>query len=129
MFVATTFVKVNSPFLLYVYHYATFYFSRFEDMPYFITPHELLNLRNYIKDNKAYFVILARNNMDVAKAVQFSAQHNLAFSVFGTGHEFQDRNSGQGLNGLLIRTICLRTVDIDLDPINHFKHPDGVCIV
>ena len=94
-------------------------------MPYFITPHELLNLRNYIKDNKAYFVILARNDMDVSKAVQFSAQHNLAFSVFGTGL-FQDRNSGPGLNGLLIRTICLRNVDIDLDPTNHFKHPDGV---
>ena len=76
--------------------------------------------------NEAYFVVLARNIQDVSKAVRFAADHNLALSVYGTGHEFQDRNAGLAPNGLLIRTICLRTVNIDLSPDNVFGNPDGV---
>ena len=95
-------------------------------MSTFLTPYELLNLRNFLIDNKAYFVILARSIEDVSEAVRFAASHDLALSVYSTGHEFQDRNSGVAPNGLLIRTICLRTVNLDLEPDNRFDHPDGV---
>ena len=89
-------------------------------------PQQLLNVRQHIKDNLAYFVVLARNKKDVSEAVKFAKAHNLALSVFGTGHEFQDRNGGIMANGLLIRTLCLRQVEIDLSPENRFKNPDGV---
>ena len=95
-------------------------------MSTFLTPYELLNLRNFLIDNKAYFVILARSIEDVSEAVRFAASHDLALSVYSTGHEFQDRNSGVAPNGLLIRTVCLRTVNLDLEPDNRFDHPDGV---
>ena len=92
-------------------------------------PQQLLNVRQHIKDNLAYFVVLARNEKDVSEAVKFAKAHNLALSVFGTGHEFQDRNGGVSANGLLIRTLCLRKVDIDLSPENRFKHSDGVSFI
>ena len=66
-----------------------FYICRFEDMPVMLSPYEFLNLRNHLKDTKAYFVVLARFDTDISKAVQFAAKHNLALSIFGTGHEFQ----------------------------------------
>ena len=97
-------------------------------MPVFMTPYQLMNLRQYLKDNKAYFVVLARNDQDVSKAVQFATDHKLALSVYGTGHEFQDRNSAVAPNGLLIRTLCLRRVEIDLEQNNRFNHPDGVSL-
>ena len=100
---------------------------RYSDVEIFTTPYHLLNLRQFINDNKAFFVILARTKEDVSSAVQFASKHNLALSVFSTGHEFQDRNGALAPNGLLIRTTCLRTVEIDLDPNNRFGHPDGVC--
>ena len=97
-------------------------------MPVFMTPFQLLNLRQFLKDNRAYFVVLARNDQDVSKAVQFATKHKLALSVYGTGHEFQDRNAGIEPNGLLIRTVCLRRVEMDLEPTNRFNHPDGVSV-
>ena len=103
-----------------------FFVFRYEKLPALMYPQQLLNVRQHIKDNLAYFVVLARNEKDVSEAVKFAKAHNLAFSVFGTGHEFQDRNGGVSANGLLIRTLCLRKVDIDLSPENHFKHSDGV---
>jgi hypothetical protein len=85
-----------------------------------------MNLRNFLVESKAYFVILARTKDDVAQSVMFASKHNLALSVYSTGHEFQDRNAGLAPDGLLIRTICLRTVEINLEPENQFGHPDGV---
>ena len=41
------------------------------------------------------------------------------------GHEFQDRNAGMAGNGLVIRTTCLRGVQVDLSPDNRFGHEDG----
>ena len=98
-------------------------------MEIFTTPYYLLNLRQFFHDRKAYFVILARTQEDISNAVQFASKHNLALSVFSTGHEFQDRNGAMAPNGLLIRTTCLRTVEINLDSDNRFGHSDGVCIV
>ena len=83
-------------------------------------------MRNFISGNKPYFVILPKTERGVSIGVKFAAQHNLSLAVFGTGHEFQDRNSAIEPNGLLIRTICLRTVNIDIDPNNRFGHADGV---
>ena len=103
-----------------------FFVFRYEKLPALMYPQQLLNVRQHIKDNLAYFVVLARNEKDVSEAVKFAKAHNLALSVFGTGHEFQDRNGGVSANGLLIRTLCLRKVDIDLSPENRFKHSDGV---
>ena len=60
------------------------------------------------------------------KRNQFSAAHDLALSIYSTGHEFQDRNSAVAPNGLLIRTVCLRTINLDLEANNRFGHPDGV---
>ncbi len=91
----------------------------------FLTAWEMMNLRNYIRANAAYFVVTARNADDVSKAVMFATAHNLAISVFGTGHEFQDRNSGLAPDGLLIRTVCLRSVQVDLED-NQLGHADGV---
>ena len=91
-----------------------------------VTPFQLLNLRNKVADGiMAYFVVLARNESDVVKAVQFAASHNLGISVFSTGHEFNDRNAGAGNNSLLIRTTCLQTVQFDLQEENRFSNPDG----
>jgi FAD/FMN-containing dehydrogenase len=98
----------------------------YPEVPEMITPYELANLRNIIaKDTLAYFVVLARNETDVVKAVQFATSHNIGISVFSTGHEFNDRNAGSGNNSLLIRTTCLRTVQFDLQEENRFDHPDG----
>ena len=91
----------------------------------FLTPYQLLNTRTHFDENSAFFVVLARNDKDVSKAVQFAANHNLALSIYGTGHEFQDRNAGLAPNGLLIRTICLRDVSVDKNQMNVFNHPDG----
>ena len=49
----------------------------------------LLNLRTYVNQGLAYFVILARNESDISKSVIFAASHNIAVSVMSTGHEFQ----------------------------------------
>ena len=59
------------------------------DMSTFLSPYELLNLRNFYIDNKAYFVILARSIEDVSEAVRFASLHQLALSIYSTGHEFQ----------------------------------------
>ena len=50
----------------------------------------------------------------------------MALSIYSTGHEFQDRNGAVAPNGLLIRTTCLRTVNVDLEPNNRFGHSDGI---
>ena len=42
-----------------------------------------------------------------------------------TGHEFQDRNAGLGDNGLVIRTTCLRDVQVELSPDNKYGSQDG----
>ena len=60
------------------------------------------------------------------ETVKFAANHNLGISIFSTGHEFNDRNSGPADKTLLIRTTCLRSVDFDLDENNRFNHVDGV---
>ena len=93
----------------------------YPEAPEEITPYVLANLRNKIaEDTFGYFVVLARNESDVVKAVQFATSHNIGFSVFSTGHEFNDRNAGSGPNSLLIRTTCLQTVQFDLDKENKF---------
>jgi len=98
----------------------------YPEVPDMITPYKLANLRNKVADDiSAYFVVIARNESDVVKAVQFATSHNLGMSVFSTGHEFNDRNAGAGNNSLLIRTTCLRTVEFDLQEKNRFDHPDG----
>ena len=97
----------------------------YPEAPEEITPYELANLRNRVGDDKAYFVVIARNESDVVKAVQFATAHNIGISVFSTGHEFNDRNAGPGPNSLLIRTTCLRVVQFDLDQENRFGYPDG----
>ena len=100
----------------------------YSQMPEEMSPYDLINLRQYLEDKtrQAFFIVLARSVEDVQMAVKFAVKHDLALSVFGTGHEFQDRNAGKAPNGLLIRTICLRAVNIDLNPSNRFGHPDGV---
>ena len=45
--------------------------------------------------------------------------------MFGTGHEFNDRNSGLEPNSLLIRTTCLNTAELVTDENNRFGHADG----
>ncbi len=104
----------------------TSFVFRYDDVGIFVYPWRLLNFRNYIKESEAYFVVLARTQDDVSKAVQFAATHKLALNVYGTGHEFQDRNAGIVPNGLLVRTLCLRTAAFDLSPDNRFGHEDGV---
>ena len=46
-------------------------------------------------------------------------------SVFGTGHEFNDRNSGLEPNSLLIRTTCLYSAEVELAAHNRHGHADG----
>ena len=46
-------------------------------------------------------------------------------SVFGTGHEFNDRNSGLEPNSLLIRTTCLYSAEVELAAHNRHGHEDG----
>lgn len=91
-----------------------------------ITPYKFLNIRNKLSDRSAYFVVLARTEDDVVKAVLFAKKYSLPISVFSTGHEFNDRNSGQGNNSLLVRTLCLRTSEIDLEETNAYGHADGI---
>ena len=46
---------------------------------------------------------------------RFATSHNLGISVFGTGHEFNDRNAGLEPNSLLIRYVhpeYFRNIDI-----------------
>merc|ERR1712142_472149 len=98
----------------------------YPEVPEMITPYTLANLRNKVADDiSAYFVVIAREESDVVKAVQFAVSHNLGLSVFSTGHEFNDRNAGAGNNSLLIRTTCLRAVEFDLEEDNRFGHSDG----
>ena len=94
--------------------------------PDLVRPYRLLNFRNHINDWQGYFVVLARSEYDVVESVRFASAHNIAISIFSTGHEFKDRNSGPGTNSLLIRTTCLRTAEFDLDEDNRFNHPDGI---
>ena len=83
-------------------------------------------MRNHVTDRKGYFVVLARTQNDVVESVKFAASHNIGVSVFGTGHEFNDRNSGPTPNSLLIRTMCLKSAEFDLYENNRFGHADGV---
>ena len=46
-------------------------------------------------------------------------------SVFGTGHEFNDRNSELEPNILLIRTTCLYSAEVELAAHNRRGHEDG----
>ena len=45
--------------------------------------------------------------------------------MFGTGHEFNDRNSGLEPNSLLIRTTCLYSAEVELAAHNRHGHEDG----
>ena len=54
-----------------------------------MTPYLLLNLRNHVTGGLASFVVLARTQADISKAVLFATEHNIAISVMSTGHEFQ----------------------------------------
>ena len=98
----------------------------YEQRPDFVRAYNLLNYRNHVTLRKSYFVVLAKTQSDVIESVKFAASHNLGISIFSTGHEFNDRNSGPGPNTLLIRTTCLRKVQFDLDKNNRFSHPDGI---
>ena len=91
-----------------------------------ITPYNLLTTRNSVSGNKAYFVVLARTEADVISSIKFAKSHSMALSVFSTGHEFNDRNGGLATNSILIRTTCLRTADINLEPSTVFNHTEGV---
>ena len=64
----------------------------YPEAPARITIYELANLRNKIKENKAFFVVIAKDQSDVVKAVTFVTTHNIGISVFSTGHEFNDRS-------------------------------------
>ena len=75
----------------------------YPEAPDQVTPYQLGNFRNKITDNVAYFVVVPKNQEDVVKAVKFATSHNIGISVFGTGHEFNDRNAGVEPNNLLIR--------------------------
>ena len=98
----------------------------YPEAPERITVYELANLRNKVMDgNKAFFVVIAKDQSEVVKAVQFATEHNIGISVFSTGHEFNDRNSGLEPNSLLIRTTCLRTTELEFSESNKFGHPDG----
>ena len=98
----------------------------YADEPTFVRPYKLLNYRNHANDWKGYFVIFARTENDIVESVRFASKHNIGISIFSTGHEFNDRNAGPGPNTLLIRTTCLRTVELDLNENNRFGHPDGI---
>ena len=98
----------------------------YNDKPHFVRPYDMLNYRNHVTDRQAQFIVLARTRSDVIETVKFAAHHNLGISIFSTGHEFNDRNSGPADKTLLIRTTCLRSVDFDLDENNRFNHSDGV---
>ena len=98
----------------------------YPEAPDRLTIYELATLRNKVMDgNKAFFVVIAKDQTDVVKAVKFATEHNIGISVFSTGHEFNDRNSGLEPNSLLIRTTCLRTSELELAEDNKFGHPDG----
>ena len=98
----------------------------YPEAPDRMTIYELANLRNKVMDgNKAFFVVIAKDQGDVVKAVKFATDHNIGISVFSTGHEFNDRNGGVEPNSLLIRTTCLRTTELELAETNKFGHPDG----
>lgn len=116
-------IKVHFPKKNILFEQPSF---RYDELNVLIYAYTLLLQRHHISDAMPFFAILPRTAEDVSKAVQFAAKHNLAFSVFSTGHEFQDRNAPLAPNGLLIRTTCLRTVEIDLDPANKFGHEHGV---
>lgn len=75
----------------------------YADAPKQVTPYQLANFRNKITDNPSYFVVIPKDQSDVVKAVKFATSFNLGISVYGTGHEFNDRNTGIEPNGLLIR--------------------------
>ena len=57
--------------------------------PSVMTPYLLLNLKNHVTGGLADFVVLARTQEDISKAVLFATKHNIAISVMSTGHEFQ----------------------------------------
>jgi hypothetical protein len=63
----------------------------YDDAPDILTPYILLNLKNHVAGGLAYFVVLARNESDISKAVLFATAHDIAVSVMSTGHEFQVR--------------------------------------
>ena len=44
-------------------------------MPVILPPYDLLNLRNFLIENKAFFVVLARSIEDVSAAVQFASMY------------------------------------------------------
>ena len=70
-----------------------------------------------------------QNEEDVSKAVLFARRHRLGLAVLSTGHDFNDRNAGPPAAAdvtLLIRTTCLRSAELMLDPKNRFDHVDGV---
>ena len=98
----------------------------YKDEPHLVKAYDLLNFRNHVTDRKGYFVVLAKTQNDVIESVKFASSHNIGVSVFSTGHEFNDRNSGPGENTLLIRTTCLQSAEFDLDEKNRFNHPDGI---
>ena len=55
-------------------------------MPSLMTPYSMMSLRQHFTDRSAFFVVMARTDKDVSKAVQFAKKHKLALSVFGTGN-------------------------------------------
>ena len=98
----------------------------YPEAPDRLTIYELATLRNKVMDtNQVFFVVIAKDQSDVVKAVKFATEHNIGISVFSTGHEFNDRNGGVEPNSLLIRTTCLRTTELELAESNKFGHPDG----
>ena len=97
----------------------------YPEAPDRMTIYEVANLRNKVKENKAFFVVIAKDQSDVVKAVTFATSHNIGISVFSTGHEFNDRNAGLEPNSLLIRTTCLRTTELELAESNKFGHGPG----
>ena len=55
-------------------------------MPSLMTPYSMMSLRQHFTDRSAFFVVMARTDKDVSKAVKFAKKHKLALSVFGTGN-------------------------------------------
>ena len=90
------------------------------DQPNILTPYMLLNLRNYVNQGLAYFVVLARNESDISKSVIFAASHNIAISVMSTGHEFQVQLKSQLTN--LLSSIRSLVTSSCKDATKHPKH-------
>lgn len=81
-------------------------------------------MRNLVRTSYPFAVVMAKSREDVKDTVAFASKYNLHLTVYGTGHDFNGRSTGNNTFQLNLSLMKDRVVDL-----NSWRHENGTISV